>query len=70
MTMDTLYKYFNCPEGRTVEIPSANANCSARGLALIGAAMANKGQFKNTKLLSKQGWQAMHQNPTCKKLFK
>ena len=70
LSMDTLYSYFNSDQGRMVEMPSVNANCSARGLALIGAAMANKGSFRGTKVLSAEGWQAMHDNATTKKLFK
>ena len=31
------------------ENPSGNAYCSARGLATIGAAMANRGVFKGSK---------------------
>ena len=32
------------------EIPSGNAYGNARGLATIGAAMANRGVFKGTKV--------------------
>ena len=32
------------------EIPSGNAYANAQGLAIIGAAMANKGVFKETKV--------------------
>ena len=34
------------------EIPSGNAYGNARGLATIGAAMANRGVFKGTKVRS------------------
>ena len=34
------------------ENPSGNAYCSAQGLAIIGAAMANKGVFKGSKVNS------------------
>ena len=50
ISMDTLYKYFNSDLGKTVEMPSANAHASARGLAIIGAAMANKGKFNDIKV--------------------
>ena len=70
-------------------MPSANANCSARGwilhtinnllliinimtytgLALIGAAMANKGKYKDIRVLSQQGWDAMHNRVSNKKMF-
>ena len=57
------------------ENPSGNAYCSARGLATVGAAMANRGVFKGTKVrrpcslqsdtcvrqvLSDKGWAALH----------
>ena len=32
------------------ENPSGNAYCSARGLATIGAVMANRGVFKGSKV--------------------
>ena len=49
-------------EFRGLEIPSANGNCSARGLASIGAAMAHKGRHPvtGTKLMSETAWEAMH----------
>ena len=60
---------FNTLKYRTIEIPSANANCSARGLALVGAMLANKGVLKGTRVLSEEAWAAMHANPTEGKLF-
>ena len=45
------------------ETPSANAHCSARGLAHIAAAMASGGQWKGTEILNTQAWQAMHEAP-------
>ena len=58
------------------EIPSGNAYGNATGLATIGAAMANRGVFKGTKVwsysfisvlqrilwqvMSDQGWSALH----------
>ena len=44
------------------EIPSGNAYGNARGLAAIGAAMANRGVFKGKKVLSEEGWSALHGN--------
>ena len=35
LSLDTLFKYFNSDLGRSVEMPSANANCSARGQIFI-----------------------------------
>ena len=49
---------------RKGEIPSANGNCSARGLAKVAAMMANKGTFEGKTLLSPQTWEEMHLNPT------
>ena len=54
---------------REVEIPSANGNCSARGLALLGAAMANKGEHQGVQLLSLATWQEMHADATDGELF-
>jgi len=49
---------------RRGESSSANGNCSARGLAKLGAAMANKGSFKGVKILGEKGWEALHADPT------
>jgi len=49
---------------RRGESSSANGNCSARGLAKLGAAMANKGSFKGIKILGEKGWEALHADPT------
>ena len=51
---------FNLDLIRKGETSSANGNCSARGLALVAAAMANKGTFNGVKLLSNQAWEALH----------
>jgi len=67
--LDTIFSFFNCDLGRTAELPSLNANCSARGLAIIGACMANQGKFKGVQVLSKEGWSALHNNPTEMFLF-
>ena len=32
LTLDKLFEYFNSDLGKKIEMPSANANCSARGL--------------------------------------
>jgi CubicO group peptidase (beta-lactamase class C family) len=45
------------------ETPSANANCSARGLAKIAAMMSAGGKFAGTEYLSEQAWKAMHDDP-------
>ena len=55
--------FFNDPGFARGETPSANANCSARGLAKIAAMMSAGGQWEGTQYLSKQAWEAMHDNP-------
>jgi CubicO group peptidase (beta-lactamase class C family) len=44
----------------TGEIPSAGANCSARGLAKLAAVMANGGSFKGYKLMGDRAYAALH----------
>ena len=45
------------------ETPSANAHCSARGLARIGAALAMGGTSQGKTLLKPEAWQALHAEP-------
>ena len=52
--------FFNEPGIAMGETPSANANCSARGLAKIAAMMSAGGTFAGTEYLSKQACSAMH----------
>jgi len=54
---------------RRGETPSANGNCSARGLAKVGAVLANKGQFNTVTLLSLSGWEALHGEATLGKML-
>jgi len=54
---------FNRPEVVMGETPSANAHCSARGLAKIGAMMSAGGKSDGTQYLSEQAWRAMHGEP-------
>lgn len=58
-----LTKYKPLIEG---ESASAFSFSSARALAKLAAAMANKGSFEGTKILSEQGWNDFHANPTWK----
>ena len=60
---------FNTSECRKSEIPSANGNCSARGLAKMAAMMANKGTFNGSTFLSQSAWESMHAEPTEGELF-
>ncbi len=55
--------FFNEPAVAMGETPSANANCSARGLAKIAAMMAAGGKWAGTEYLSEEAWQAMHKDP-------
>ena len=59
----------NTPECRKSEIPGANGNCSARGLAKVAAMMANKGTFNSSTFLSQPAWESMHAEPTEGELF-
>ncbi len=45
------------------ESPSANANCSARGLAKVAAMMAARGAFQGRQILSEDAWEALHAHP-------
>ena len=55
--------FFNDPAVATGETPSANANCSARGLAKIAAMMAAGGKWNGRQYLDEQGCNAMHDHP-------
>ena len=54
--------FFNQPGFARGETPSANANCSARGLAKIAAMMSAGGTFAGIEYLSEQAWKAMHED--------
>merc|ERR1711962_114969 len=53
----------NTEELRRAEMPSSNANCSARGLAVLGSAMANRGVHNGVRILGEPAWRAMHADP-------
>ena len=55
--------FFNSPAVVTGETPSANANCSARGLAKIAAMIAAGGKWGGAQYIDDEGCKAMHQNP-------
>ena len=61
--MSMIGPLFNDETVRSTEIPSANGNCSARGLALVAAALANKGSINGVEILSNKGWEEMHRDP-------
>lgn len=55
--------FFNDPTVVRGETPSANANCSARGLAKIAAMMAAGGKWAGTQFIADSGWRALHDAP-------
>jgi CubicO group peptidase (beta-lactamase class C family) len=57
---------FNERSVRMGETPSANATCSARGLAKIAAMMAGGGRFGTTEILTDAAWKALHKDPDRK----
>jgi CubicO group peptidase (beta-lactamase class C family) len=56
-------EFFNEPGFARGETPSANATCSARGLAKLGAVMAAGGSWEGREYLSEQAWSALHAHP-------
>ena len=55
--------YFNAHDFGKGETSSANATCSARGLARIGAMMSSGGKLDDREFLSGSAWQALHAKP-------
>lgn len=55
--------FFNEPGFAKGETPSANASCSARGLAKVAAMMSAGGNWEYKTYLSEHAWQAMHEHP-------
>ena len=55
--------FFNEPIVAMGETPSANANCSARGLAKIAAMMSTGGKWGGKEYLNEAGWTALHNSP-------
>jgi len=55
--------FINHPQFLKGETPSANANCSARGLAKVGAMMAAGGKLEGREFLGEAAWQAAHEHP-------
>jgi len=65
----SLGEFFNQELVRRGESSSVNGNCSARGLATIAAAMANKGTFKGKTILSNAAWEDLHAEPKAARVF-
>ncbi len=59
----TSLDYFNHPDWGRGETPSANATCSARGLARLGAMLSGGGALEGREYLTPQACQAMHDKP-------
>ena len=55
--------FFNKPGFAKGETPSANATCSARGLAKVAAMMSAGGKWEGREFLSDEAWRAMHEHP-------
>ena len=62
-TGTTHMDYFNDPGFAKGETPSANATCSARGLAKLGAMMSAGGTLEGRQFLSPEAWESLHQYP-------
>jgi hypothetical protein len=63
------YDEFNAQETTACEIPSANHHASAHALAKVAAAIAGRGQIAGVQLLSAEGVEAGHGNPTALPTF-
>ena len=48
---------------RMGEHPSCGNHCSGRGMAKLGAFMANKGSFEGKTLMSEKMWEEFHSEP-------
>ena len=55
--------FFNEPGFAKGETPSANATCSALGLARIAAMMSSGGKLEGREIMNEQAWKAMHEQP-------
>ena len=55
--------FFNDHDFSRGETPSANAKCSARGLAKVAAMLAAGGRLDGREYLGETGWHAMHAHP-------
>lgn len=55
--------FFQHPDFPKCEISSANATCSARGLAKLAAMMSARGKFQDTQYLSEEAWAGLHSKP-------
>ena len=58
---DSMTEFLNSSVWRQGESPHGNVHASARGLARLAAAMANKGRLGGVQIMSEAGWQLLHQ---------
>ena len=59
--IDSMTKFMNSSVWRQGESPHGNVHASARGLARLAAAMANKGRLGGVQIMSEAGWELLHQ---------
>lgn len=55
-------QFMNSSPWRRSECPHGNVHASARGLARVAGAMANKGVLGDTRILTEAGWNMLHDN--------
>lgn len=53
---------FNAQSWSQGETPSANATCSARGLAKVAAMMSGGGRFEGREYIGETAWKSLHDN--------
>ena len=59
--IDTILEFMNSSTWRQSESPHGSVHASARGLARLAAAMANRGRLGSVSLMSEGGWELLHQ---------
>ena len=58
--VDTMVEFMNSSVWRRSESPHGSVHASARGLARLAAAMANRGRLGSVELMSGGGWDLLH----------
>ena len=61
---DMFLNFVNSKYWQQAESPHGNVHASARGLARLAAAMANYGTLDDKTILTRDGWDMMHDNST------
>ena len=62
--VDWFVNFMNSKAWRQGESPHGNVHASARGLAKVAGAMANKGALGNNTILTVEGWNMLHDKST------